>query len=83
MSEFSHLAQEGAEIAIRVTPKASRNEVFTRDGEIRVNITTVPEDGKANQAARKLLAKAIGIAPSRLVLVRGATARNKIFKVIG
>lgn len=82
MTEFTHLAKEGTEVAIRVTPKAARNEVFTRDGEIRVNITTVPEDGKANQAARKLLAKAIGVAPTRLVLVRGATARNKVFKVV-
>lgn len=81
MTDLSHLAQPGAELAVRVTPRASRNAVLL-DGEmLRVMVTVVPEDGKANAAVVKLLAKALGIAKSRLVLIRGATSRDKVFRV--
>ena len=81
MTDLSHLAQSGTEIAVRVTPRASRNAVLVDGDAIRVSVTTVPEDGKANAAVVKLLAKALGIAKSRLVLVRGATSRDKVFRV--
>lgn len=82
MTDLSHLAREGAEIAVRVTPRASRNAVIlTEDGAIKVTVTVVPEDGKANAAVQKLLAKALGVAKSRLVLIRGATARDKVFRL--
>ncbi|MFC3569978.1 DUF167 domain-containing protein [Paracoccus sp. TOH] len=81
MTDLSHLARPGAEIAVRVTPRASRNAVILDGGTIRVTVTTVPEDGKANAAVVKLLAKALGVAKSRLVLVRGATARDKLFRL--
>ena len=81
MTDLSHLAQPGAEIAVRVTPRASRNAVVM-DGEmLRVTVTVVPEDGKANAAVIKLLAKALGVAKSRLVLIRGATSRDKVFRI--
>lgn len=81
MTDLSHLAQPGAEIAVRVTPRASRNAVLVDGDMLRVTVTVVPEDGKANAAVVKLLAKALGIAKSRLVLIRGATARDKVFRV--
>ena len=81
MTDLSHLVQPGAEIAVRVTPRASRNAVTVDGAAIRVAVTVVPEDGKANAAVVKALAKAMGIAKSRLVLVRGATARDKVFRI--
>ena len=81
MTDLSDLARPGAEIAVRVTPRASRNSV-ERDGDtIRVRVTAPPEDGKANAAVQKLLAKALGVAKSRLTLIRGATARDKLFRL--
>jgi len=80
--DLSHLASPGTRIAVRVTPNASRNRVVAEDGTIRVYVTTVPEDGKANVAVIELLAKAIGLAKSRLQLVRGATSRDKVFRVV-
>ena len=77
---LSHLLKSGAEIAVRVTPKASRNKIVVDEaGAIRVYVTVVPEAGKANAAVQKLLAKALGVAKSRLVLVRGQTSRDKVF----
>ena len=81
MTDLSHLARPGTQIAVRVTPKASANRIVAEDGAIRVYVTTVPENGKATAAAVKLLSKAIGVPKTRLVLVRGATARDKVFRV--
>lgn len=74
-------AAPGAEIAVRVTPRSSRNAVEVADGLVRIYVTTVPEDGKATAMAQKLLAKALGVARTRLTLVRGATARDKVFRL--
>ncbi|WP_300517363.1 DUF167 domain-containing protein [Aliiroseovarius sp.] len=78
---LSHLARPGAEIALRVTPKAARNLVEETPAGLRVLTTSVPEGGKANQAVTKLLAQALGVAKSRLVLVRGASSRDKVFRL--
>lgn len=78
---LSHLAMTGAEFSLRVTPKASRNAVEQTPEGLKVWVTTVPEDGKANKAVVKLLADALGVAKSRLTLVRGATSRDKVFRL--
>ncbi len=82
MTDLSHLAVEGAEIAVRVTPKASRDRILFEDDTIRVYVTTVPEDGKANKAVVKLLSKALGVPKTRLDLIRGATSRDKVFRIV-
>ncbi|WP_137701535.1 DUF167 domain-containing protein [Marimonas lutisalis] len=81
--DLSHLARPGAEIAVRVTPKASRNRVVAEEGVLKVYVTVVPEAGKANAAVQKLLAKALGVPKSRLELIRGASARDKLFRIAG
>lgn len=74
---------------LRVTPKASRNAVTgladTVDGgkALKVSVTAVPEDGKANDAVVKLLAKSWGVAKGTLSVVSGATDRNKVLHIAG
>ncbi len=80
---LSELAIAGAQIAVRVTPKASRNRITCEDGVIRVYVTTVPEGGKATKEVVKLLARALGVPKSSLTLIRGATSRDKVFGVKG
>jgi uncharacterized protein len=46
-------------------------------------VTAPPVDGKANAALCKLIARAAGIAPSRVSIVRGASARQKLVRVEG
>ncbi|MFQ5439746.1 MAG: DUF167 domain-containing protein [Paracoccaceae bacterium] len=80
LSEFS----DGRQFTVRVTPKASRNEVRADpDGpaDLRVYVTVVPEGGKANAAVIKLLAKALRVPKSRLEILRGQSGRNKVFRV--
>ena len=79
--DLTHLAVAGREIAVRVTPKASRDRIVVEEGQIRIYVTAAPEGGKANAAVQKLLAKAMGIAKTRLVLLRGSASRDKLFRV--
>ena len=81
MTDLTHLAQPGAAIAVRVTPNARRAGVDLVEGQIRVAVTETPEGGKATEAARAALAKAMGVAKTRLKLFRGATARDKLFRL--
>ncbi|MCK0103746.1 DUF167 domain-containing protein [Pseudohalocynthiibacter sp. F2068] len=79
--DLTHLARPGTEISVRVTPKASRNRVVEEGGALRVYVTTVPEGGKATAMVQKLLSKALGVPKTRLILIRGATARDKVFQI--
>lgn len=69
-------------LRVRVQPKARRNEIVEQaDGVFRVRVTAAPADGAANRAVIALLAEAFGVAPSRVALVRGATSRDKQFRI--
>ena len=68
-------------IAVRVTPGAKSEGLEIVDGRLLARVRAKPEDGKANDAVRTLLAQALGLAPSRLDLLRGATSREKQFRV--
>lgn len=64
--------------------RARRNEVVAQpDGIFRVRVTAAPEGGAANRAVIALLAEALGVAPSRIALVRGASSRDKLFRIEG
>jgi hypothetical protein len=80
LPDLSALALPGAEIAVRVTPNA-RQASLTAGDPVRISVTDVPEDGRATAAAQAMLAKALGVAKSRLTLVRGATSRDKLFRL--
>lgn len=76
----------GNPFAVRVTPKAFANRIKVEglsDGStvVRVYVTTVPEDGKANQAVIKLLAKELGVPRSSVSIVRGLKERNKLVQL--
>ena len=72
-----------ARLAVRVTPRASADRIdgFDAEGRLRVRVTAAPADGAANAAVAKLLAKALGLPGRDVMLVSGATAREKVFDV--
>jgi len=79
----------GVRVAVRITPKARRDgveglaETVNGGAEIRVSVTAVPEDGKANRALIKLLSKAWGVPKTAISIVAGETDRHKILSISG
>ncbi|MBN2751327.1 MAG: DUF167 domain-containing protein, partial [Rhodospirillaceae bacterium] len=79
----------GVRVAVRLTPKGRRNaveglaETPLGGTEIRISVTAVPEDGKANRALIKLLSKAWGVPKSAITIVAGETDRHKILSILG
>ena len=66
MTDLSDLVREGMVFAIRVTPNARRPGIERlADGRIMVRVSEPPEAGRATEAARASLAKALGVARTR------------------
>lgn len=78
---FADLAQPGAEFRVRATPRARRAALSHQDGQFRINVTAPADEGRANAAVTEALAEALGVAKTRLTLIRGATARDKTFRL--
>ena len=74
----------GATLRVRVSPRASRDEVAgERDGALVVRLTAPPVEGQANAALLRFLARRLGVAPSTLSVARGAKGRDKVLLVAG
>ncbi|HWT23629.1 MAG TPA: DUF167 domain-containing protein [Solirubrobacteraceae bacterium] len=72
------------DLHVRLQPRARRDEIVgERAGAVVIRVTAPPVDGKANAALCALVADLAGVAPSRVSVVRGATARDKVVRVEG
>ena len=71
------LADAEGRLILRVTPGARVEMVELGQGLVQIKVRAKPEGGKANDAVLELLARALGVATSRLQLLRGATGRDK------
>lgn len=78
---FADLAVAGSVLAVRVTPNARAEAVERQEQGLHIAVTATPEDGRANAAVIRLLARALGVAPTRLTLAAGAAARVKRFRL--
>jgi hypothetical protein len=79
-----HDGKKGAAIAVRVTPRASKNQIVgaLSDGTIKVRITAAPTEGQANDALVKFLSDVLGIAKSRIEIVAGENGRDKLISIL-
>ncbi|MBF0246612.1 MAG: DUF167 domain-containing protein [Alphaproteobacteria bacterium] len=74
---------------IRLTPSGRADAVdgLARDAEdrliLKASVTKAPENGKANQALIRMLAKEWKLAKSALEVLQGQTNRNKVLSVAG
>lgn len=69
------------EIAVRVTPRASRERVTYEGDKLKVFVTAAPVDGQANAAVQQALSKALRIPKSRIAIIRGETSRDKLVRL--
>jgi len=74
-------------LQVRVTSKTPVNRVRIEERPegplVRVDVTLVPEDGRANKQVIKLLARELGLPKSALVIARGQTNREKTISILG
>jgi uncharacterized protein (TIGR00251 family) len=75
----------GDTLEVHVSPKASVNKIKAEYYEnalrLRVYVTVPPEDGKANEAIIKLLAKELHLPKSSLTIIQGLKGRNKTIRI--
>jgi len=79
-----HDGKKGAALAVRVTPRASKDEIveILSDGTVKVHLVAPPVEGKANEALVKFMAKVLGVPPTRVEVVAGASGRDKLISVV-
>ncbi len=69
-------------LAVHATPGAKRTTVGgSHDDALKVSVTEPADQGKANKAIIKALAKALGVARWQIELLRGVTHRRKTFVI--
>jgi uncharacterized protein len=79
-----HNGQKGSALAVRVTPRASRNEIveILDDGTIKVRLAAPPSDTEANEALLDFLSDILGMPKTKLDIVAGAAGRDKLISVV-
>ena len=75
------LADAQGRLELRVTPGARSESIELGEGRLLVRVRAKPQDGAANEAVLALLAQALGVAASRLRMLRGATGRDKLVQL--
>lgn len=76
--------RRGAALAIRVTPRARRDELVEvlPDQTIKVRLTAPPIEGKANEALIDLLANVLDVSKSRIEIIAGVSGRDKLVSIL-
>jgi uncharacterized protein len=69
-------------LAVTVKPNAKAALVSFEHGTVSVRVKEPAREGRANEACRRALAKALGVAPTTLKLLRGERSRVKIFALL-
>jgi uncharacterized protein (TIGR00251 family) len=81
--------EPGFRFAVRLTPKGGRDSVegwaAGADGKpyLKARVSAPPEDGKANEALVRLLAKALDVGKTKVRIVSGMSSRVKMIEVKG
>jgi len=89
MSAPLRIRENGIDLFVRLTPKSSMDRLegveTSADGRshLKARVRAVPENGAANQALEKLVAKTLGVPASAVSVVAGGTARLKTLRIVG
>jgi uncharacterized protein (TIGR00251 family) len=73
-----------ARIEVRLRPRGHADELLgLENGVLQARVSAPPVDGKANKALCRLVARRVGLPPSRVSVVRGEESRQKLLLVEG
>ena len=69
-------------LQIKVQPNAKKTELVSRQGDsLKIRVAAPPEEGKANDALIKFLAKLFDIPRSSIEIISGKTTKLKRVKL--
>ncbi len=79
-----HNGKKGAAIAVRVSPRAPRNQIVgaLSDGTIKIEIAAAAPEGRANEELIAFLSGVLGVPPDRIEVVAGSAGRDKLVSVL-
>jgi uncharacterized protein (TIGR00251 family) len=79
-----HDGKKGAALAVRVTPRASQNDIveIQSDGTVKIHLTAPAHDGKANEELIKFLSEILGAPKTHIEILAGASGRDKLVTVL-
>ncbi len=81
-SWYSWPNEELLEILVTVQPRAAKPGVRgLHAGRLKLRVKATPTDGQANKEAGLFVANLFDVPPSRVLLHRGATNRQKVFRI--
>lgn len=78
-----HDGQSGSALAIRITPRATRNQVaeILHDGTIRIRLAAAPGD-EVNSVLKMYLSSILDVPESAIDVVAGQTGRDKLVSIV-
>ncbi len=79
-----HGGKRGAAIAVRVIPRAARNEIaeVMSDGSVKIRLKAPSEDEKLNSTLVSFLAGILGVATTNIEVIGGMNSHSKLVSVL-
>ena len=79
-----HGGKKGAAIAVRVIPRASRNEIaeIMSDGAVKIRLKSPADDKRLNASLVDFLAEILGVASTNVEVIAGETSHSKLVTVL-
>ena len=79
-----HSGQRGSALAVRITPRASRNQIVgvLSDGTVKVHLASEPADEVLNVELVGYLAEVLGVPRSRVEVVAVENGRDKLVSIL-
>jgi len=74
----------GVTLAVKVQPRAARNQIGGLQGsELKISVTAPPVEDAANDALLRFLGEVLGCPRGRVQLLRGRASRHKTVFIQG
>jgi uncharacterized protein len=84
MDSFLRSLAGGVDLAVKLQPRASKNQIDGPLGrELKIKVTAPPVEAAANQVLVDLLAEKLGCARGSVKIMRGHTSRHKTGRIPG
>lgn len=84
VDDLFDVSDDGVVLRVHVHPGAGRTTVVGRHGDaLKVKVAAPPQDGRANDAVRQVVADVFGVAVDDVEVTGGATGRAKRVRIGG